>query len=177
MKKYFNLVLGMVTIIMVTVACDKDETAPVESADLVHQQNDNNRGLYFPWDYVMDWRYSRLECATGPGVCFRNGYGDIFRFYTKGDDPVGEVTDTMNRLMEGNDDPEDGLIVFSMEGNTLHLIFSRDLEEGQFIVESDEVIRGELAASLGRDQVVIPAGEYEVQHGNYEYGETFIEIE
>ncbi|MDC8002559.1 hypothetical protein POV27_00720 [Aureisphaera galaxeae] len=177
MKKYFNVALGLLVILAVTIACDKDETVPTESADLVHQQTNTERGLYFPWDYVMDWRYSRLECATGPGVCFRNGYGDIFRMYTKGDDPVGEVTEMMARLMADYQDPEDGLIVFSIEGNTLNLIFSRELEEGQFIVESDEVIRGELAERLGRDQIVIPAGEYEVQYGNYEHGETHIEIE
>ncbi len=178
MKNYVNWVMGLLVVVSISIGCDKDDTVPVTNANLEQELNNSERGLFFPWDYVMDWRYSRAECATGPGVCFRNGYGDIFRMYTKpGDDYVSEVTRFMDRLMADNDDPDDGLIVFSIEGNTLRLIFSRALEEDVFIVEEDQVIRGELAERLGREQISIPAGEYEVHYGSFEHGESYINVE
>ena len=177
MKKHFNLSLGILFIITLTIACSNDEIAPVENENLTFQENEANRWIYFPWEYVMDWRFSRGSCATGPGVCFKNEYGDIWGYEHNGNNPVGEITATMEGLMTGYEDPDEGLIVFRLEGESLHLIFSRSLEEEQFVVENDEVIRGELAERLRREQIVIPAGTYEVRYGNFEHGETYIKIE
>ena len=162
---------------IVATSCDKEESAIIEDSNLIAQENSIEKGLYWPWDYVMDWRYSRLECATGPGVCFRSESGDIFRFYTKGDDYVNEVNETMARLMADNPDPDNGLIVFSLVDNVLHLIFSRELEEGSFVVQEDHELNSGLAEQLGQEQIIILAGEYDVSHDNFEFGETFINIE
>ena len=177
MKQYFKILTIITAVAIVAISCNKEDAVITEEANLTVETSTVERGYWFPWDYVMDWRYSRAECATGPGVCFRNGYGDIFRIYTNGDGYVNEVTDTMNRLMADNRDPDNGLIVFSLEDSVLHLVFSRELEEGNFIVDENQQLGQPLVERLGREEIVIPAGEYEVSYENFEFGETFINIE
>ena len=91
-------------------------------------------------------------------------------------DYVEEVRNRMNALMEGNTDPDNGLIVFRMEGEVLHLVFSRDLEEGDLVVDRDQQLGADISAKLGAIGITIPEGVYEVDRSNFEYGETRISL-
>ncbi|MEM7084703.1 MAG: hypothetical protein AAF489_00885 [Bacteroidota bacterium] len=180
MKSYLKLLVGSLFVFTIIVACNKEESALPESADLTLEVQDTNRYIYYsPWEYVMDWRFSRAECASGPGICFRSEYGDIWDYGLSQGDPniyVEEVRFRMNQLMEGNTDPDNGLIVFRMEGEVLHMVFSRDLEESNLVIDRDEQLGADISAKLGAAGITIPEGVYEVDRSNFEYGEVRISL-
>jgi len=180
MKSYLKLIVGSLFIFTMFLACNQEDAVPEVSADLTQEIDGANRFIYYsPWEYVMDWRFSRAECASGPGICFRSEYGDIWDYGMSQGDPndyVEEVRNRMNALMEGNTDPDNGLIVFRMEGEVLHLVFSRDLEEGDLVVDRDQQLGADISAKLGAIGITIPEGVYEVDRSNFEYGETRISL-
>jgi hypothetical protein len=180
MKSYLKLMVGCLFVFSMLVACNQEESVLPESADLTLEVQSTNRYIYYsPWEYVMDWRFSRAECASGPGICFRSEYGDIWDYGMSQGDPndyVEEVRARMEHLMEGNTDPDEGLIVFRLEGEVLHLVFSRDLEEGDLVVDRDQQIGADISAKLGAAGITIPEGVYEVDRTNFEYGEALISL-
>ena len=134
----------------------------------------------FPWEIVMDWRFSRGTCTTGPGICFRDGYGDIYTFYSIADNGSNEeAKDLQNKfeiLLKGNTDMDNGAIAFKKERNGLRIVFSRSLEEEYFVVPYNYNLNEKLSAKLGRRSIVIPAGEYRIDRSRFKNGETVVPI-
>lgn len=75
MKRLQNFVIVGIVLMMLQ-ACQKEDTAN-ELLNNTNLEVKQARAYYAPWVYVMDWRFSRGTCTTGPGVCFKNDYGDI----------------------------------------------------------------------------------------------------
>lgn len=111
--------------------------------------------------YVMDARFSRTTCSTGPGVCFKDGSGNIwsYDFYVR---------------PSGGDDV--GTIGIELSGEKLHFTFFRSLEEDSFIVEEDVQMDGKIASALGKEILILKAGTYRVSYDHYKYGEAYADF-
>ena len=115
---------------------------------------------YASWIYVMDARFSSATCATGPGVCFKNGFGDIWDYAFFDNSLSGDV----------------GPVGVKVDDEKLHMSFFRSLEEDSFIVEEDVQLNDKLANALGKNVIVIKAGKYRVTFDNYKYGEALVDM-
>lgn len=109
----------------------------------------------------MDARYSRGTCSTGPGVCFKDGYGNIFSPSFVDNTP---------------DDSDTGPIGMHLEGNKIHFTFFRSLEEDTFILQEDVRLNEKLASALGSNSIVLKAGRYTVSREKNKYGEAFVDF-
>lgn len=174
MKQLQNFVLVGITFMMLQ-ACQKEDT----TNELL-----NNKSLEVkqarmynpPWVYVMDWRFSRETCATGPGVCFKNDDGDILVYGNASSSSSEEVKEVFSKLMEGNNDEDKGVIAFRNEGESLRLIFSRSLEEENFIISEDVTLREDVAAKLNKTNITLQAGKYVVDYSRFMNGEVLIPV-
>ena len=157
-------------------ACQNEET----SEELVKENSNEARPIMAPWEIVMDWRFSRGTCATGPGICFKDGDGDIVTFYSyaapgsSGD--TGALQDEFDKLLRGNNDLDSGVIAFRNDDNGVRLVFSRSLEEESFVVSENFELSAALAEKLGRKSVVIPAGKYYVDRSRFRNGEVVVPV-
>jgi len=119
----------------------------------------NPQPYYASWIYVMDARFSRSTCWTGPGVCFKNGFGDIWDY----------------SMVDNSTSDDVGPIGLHLENNQLHFRFFRSLEEDTFIIEEDVKLNESLAKALGKP-IVIRAGEYRVSYDRNKYGDSVVDI-
>ncbi|RSC93731.1 hypothetical protein [Tenacibaculum singaporense] len=174
MKQLQNFVLVGVVFMMLQ-ACQKEDTAN----ELLNNKNlevKQARAYYAPWVYVMDWRFSRGTCTTGPGVCFKNDYGDILVYGNTSSGSSGEVKEIFSKLMEGNNDEDNGVIAFRNEGESLRLVFSRSLEEEDFIISEEISLRDDIVKELGETNITLQAGKYVVDYSRFKNGEVLIPL-
>ncbi|AZJ36077.1 hypothetical protein [Tenacibaculum singaporense] len=174
MKQLQNFVLVGVAFMMLQ-ACQKEDTAN----ELLNNKNlevKQARAYYAPWVYVMDWRFSRGTCTTGPGVCFKNDYGDILVYGNASSGSSDEVKEIFSKLMEGNNDEDNGVIAFRNEGESLRLIFSRSLEEEDFIISEEISLRDDIVKELGETNITLQAGKYVVDYSRFKNGEVLIPL-
>lgn len=106
--------------------------------------------------YVMDSRFSRTTCSTGPGVCFQDGFGNIWDY----------------AFVDNSHDPEVGPIGVSIVNDRVNLSFYRSLEEDKFIIERDVVVNPTLARALGKRSIILKAGIYPVSFARFANGES-----
>lgn len=173
MKQLQNFVLVGVAFMMLQ-ACQKEDTAN----ELLNNKNlevKQARLYYAPWVYVMDWRFSRGTCTTGPGVCFKNDYGDILVYGNASSGSSDEVKEIFSKLMEGNNDEDNGVIAFRNEGESLRLVFSRSLEE-DFIISEEISLRDDIVKELGETNITLQAGKYVVDYSRFKNGEVLIPL-
>ncbi|WP_103070407.1 hypothetical protein [Aquimarina sediminis] len=172
--KYIAITILMLSIVF---SCVKEDEATIpQNESITHKHS----GIHTaPWALAMDWRFSFGSCATGPGVCFTDGDGDIVIGWgsinnsgSGGTGYVNELHKAFDTLLEGNNDLDSGVIAFRIEGDQLHMVFSRSLEERSFNVPEDVVLRSNLSRELGMQEIIIPAGVYEVDRSNFEHGEA-----
>ncbi|WP_438711973.1 hypothetical protein ACSTS3_05725 [Aquimarina muelleri] len=168
--------LMLLFFLSIVFACSKEEETV-----LIQKQNIDNKhsGVHMaPWTLSMDWRFSHGTCATGPGVCFKDGDGDIVigwgSVFNNGGiiSSAEQLHKAFKVLMDGNEDKDNGVIAFRVERDQLHMVFSRSLEEPDFILKEDVVLRKKLSIHLGMDEIIIPAGVYKVDRSNFEHGEV-----
>lgn len=174
MKQLQNFVFVGVAFMMLQ-ACQKEDT----TNELLNNKNlevKQARAYYAPWVYVMDWRFSRGTCTTGPGVCFKNDYGDILVYGSASSGSSEEVKETFSKLMEGNNDEDNGVIAFRNEGESLRLVFSRSLEEEDFIISEDVSLRDDIVKELGKTNITLQAGKYVVDYSRFKNGEVLIPV-
>ncbi|MFT7898669.1 hypothetical protein VBY74_01680 [Tenacibaculum ascidiaceicola] len=174
MKQLQNFVFVGVAFMMLQ-ACQKEDT----TNELLNNKNlevKQARAYYAPWVYVMDWRFSRGTCTTGPGVCFKNDYGDILVYGNVSSGSSEEVKETFSKLMEGNNDEDNGVIAFRNEGESLRLVFSRSLEEEDFIISEDVSLRDDIVKELGKTNIILQAGKYVVDYSRFKNGEVLIPV-
>lgn len=134
---------------------------------------------YFPWDYVMDWRYGRT-CDPGGGICFKNGYGDVFQYWildaSMGDVIPGMVVDPKDVPGDDGTDPEVGPMYLRIEDSRLHVIFCRSVEGSTFDVDEPVRFRDEILEALHYKFTLKP-GKYRVDFSKYkDYGEAWIDV-
>lgn len=159
--------LVVASVIMATITgCSGDEEVitarPVheaagESEDIGESDGDV---IYASRVYVLDVRFSRQTCATGPGVCFKDGFGNIWDY---------------NYFDRWADDGDVGPIGVELDGDQLRLVFYRSLEEDLFIIHEDVKVNESLCRALGRS-FTIKAGEYPVSFEGNEFGAALVSI-
>jgi hypothetical protein len=160
MKLLNLLILGSVFSL---TACQDNEVVkkdnpPVESIGTGNSGSDTGGNSLRI--YVLDVRYSRTTCSTGPGVCFKDGSGNIWSYdFIEVQGGGGEV----------------GPLGVDVAGERLHLTFFRPLEEDAFIVEQDVALNDNVSAALGKS-IVLKAGKYTVRHDAYKYGEAYVDL-
>jgi hypothetical protein len=163
MKTFNLLFMSFVLLLLVLVSCHTEEelTAPGKlPASSQHDAvSDSPTRLYASWIYVMDVRFSRETCATGPGVCFKNDFGDIWNY----------------NFVDNSTDGDVGPVGVKLEKEQLHFTFFRSLEEDSFIIEEDVTLNNKLSRALGR-RITLKAGNYPVSYDNYRYGEAYVDI-
>lgn len=174
MKRLQNFVIVGIVLMMLQ-ACQKEDTAN-ELLNNTNLEVKQARAYYAPWVYVMDWRFSRGTCTTGPGVCFKNDYGDILVYSNASSGSSEEVKETFSKLMEGNNDEDNGVIAFRNEGESVRLVFSRSLEEEGFIISEDVTLREEVATKLDKTNITLQAGKYVVDYSRFKNGEVLIPV-
>ncbi|MDY8134901.1 hypothetical protein [Aquimarina sp. 2201CG5-10] len=181
MKTKINLIGIAILALTLVIACSKEDetiTSTTQSTSSKHS------GIYqqhnAPWVLSMDWRFSFGSCATGPGVCFTDGDGDIvidWGYVNNSGSGTGyteHLQEAFKVLMNGNNDPDNGVIAFRLEGDRLHMVFSRSLEESHFNITEDVVLRSNVTRELGKREIIIPAGRYSVDRSNFEHGEVTV---
>lgn len=182
MKSIIKLTLVTTVLLSALVSCSKDEIRNEENADLSEQVVEQPRYHNFPWVYIMDTNFSKETCATGPGVCFQNEGGDILIYGNGGNgggnngNYVEEVRDQMAILMEGNNDPDKGVVAYRLVDKTLQIVFSRSLEEQNLIVLENYELRSDLARAFKMSGLKLPQGEYQVDRSNFEHGEVRVSL-
>lgn len=174
MKRLQNFVIVGIVLMMLQ-ACQKEDTAN-ELLNNTNLEVKQARAYYAPWVYVMDWRFSRGTCTTGPGVCFKNDYGDILVYGNASSGSSEEVKETFSKLMEGNNDEDNGVIAFRNEGESVRLVFSRSLEEEGFIISENVTLREEVATKLDKTNITLQAGKYVVDYSRFKNGEVLIPV-
>lgn len=149
--------LAMVAVLSLTMSCQKEEISEV-TPQLIDSENARFYNLFRV--YVMDPRFSRATCATGPGVCFKDGVGHIwdYNFY---DNSIG------------NNDV--GPIGISLTEKGLHLGFFRSLEEKELIIAEDAVLDQGVTNALGKKRIIIKAGRYSVAFNRLRHGESKVD--
>jgi len=187
MKSYIKLITTSLFISIIAIACNTEETVSEES-EIISTNLNAEYGAHSFLPLTFDWRYGSYHCYNGGGFCFNSFGGDgndnnnniiIYEFNNNinNDKINSEIKHHINQAMIGNEDPDNGVTVFQLEDNRLRMIFSRSLEEDSFIVEENEELHSSIARSLGRERIIIPAGEYQVDRTNFEHGETYIELQ
>lgn len=178
MKSRFNVLLATIIGVSAFLACQNEELSNNSLNEEVSTVQNETRPQMAPWEIVMDWRFSRGTCATGPGVCFMDGDGDIVTFYSiaepGGSGESGELQHEFDKLLRGNNDMDSGVIAFRNEEKGLRLVFSRSLEEESFVVSENYHLNEKLASKLGLRKGVIPAGVYKVDRSRFKNGEVLI---
>lgn len=162
--KYINFATAVMMAAIIAVSCSQDdESVSIKQTNKQdHLSDASHSARYnFPWEYVMDARYSRGTCSTGPGVCFKNGYGDIFSPSFVDNTP---------------DDGDTGPIGMHLEGDKMHFTFFRSLEEDVFIIREDVQLNEKLATALGQPVIILKAGQYNVRFDAYKHGEAFVTL-
>ncbi|WP_299260328.1 hypothetical protein [uncultured Aquimarina sp.] len=184
MKNKINYIITTLLILSVVFACVKeDETINEQKESEIRLKHSGVQAATAPWALAMDWRFSFGSCATGPGVCFTDGDGDIVISWGtlnnsgSGTGFVSELNQAFKLLLNDNDDPDNGVIAFRIEGDRLHMVFSRSLEERDFNLTEDVVLRSNVSRNLGMQEIIIPAGVYEVDRNNFEHGEVKVPFE
>lgn len=175
MKNHLTRVLLLLFLAIVFACSKEEETISIEKENAEYKHS----GVHMaPWTLSMDWQFSFGSCATGPGVCFKDGDGDIVIGWGSIFNNGGQISsadqlhEAFKVLMNGNENKDNGVIAFRIEGDKLHLVFSRSLEEPDFILKEDVMLRKKLATHLGMEEITIPAGVYKVDRSNFEYGEV-----
>lgn len=179
MKNAVKAILSMTLLFFALWSCTQEANTESNNDATVQDVTVEAKAYYPPWVYVMDVRFSRDTCATGPGVCFQNGDGDIwdYMFVSNGGSTIDEVRANLDRFDINDDDEDDiGVVAYQLEGEMLRVVFSRDLEEEYFVVSSDKRLEEGLAAALGKASVTIPKGEYRVNKENFEHGEALVAV-
>ncbi|WP_428740535.1 hypothetical protein [Tenacibaculum sp.] len=174
MKQLQKIVLVGVAFMMLQ-ACQKEDI----TSELLNHKNlevKQARAYYAPWVYVMDWRFSRGTCTTGPGVCFKNDDGDILVYGNASSGSSEEVKETFSKLLEGNNDEDNGVIAFRNEGESLRLVFSRSLEEEDLIISEDVYLRDDIVKELEKTNITLRAGKYVVDYSRFKNGEVLIPV-
>ena len=177
MKTTLKTIFAAAFCSIVIWSCSKDETSNQVQDETQIETNVSAKAYYAPWVYVMDWRFSRGTCATGPGVCFQNDDGDIwdYSFVSNGGSTIDEVKNNLVRFTT-SEDPDVGVIAYQLEGDMLRMVFSRSLEEEQLVISEDTDLGQGLAAMLGKASITIPRGSYRVNMGTFEHGEALVPI-
>lgn len=115
----------------------------------------------------VDIDYARNCTPWGPGVCFRLPWWEVP--FTAG---------SMDHMIAYNNASDGsvghGLLAFSVADNNMRLSFFRDLEESNFILESDERIEGPLAEYFGYTAITLHAGSYPLDRSQLQYGEAIV---
>lgn len=177
MKKVLQLAMALVLATITFVACDKEEELIQDELTTNSTAISNQRAYFAPWVYVMDWRFSRGTCATGPGVCFQDGDGDILDYTwlnVNGGGTYTELAENFEKFTANDDDLDNGPMAFRIENRRLHIAFSRSLEETSLRIDRDVELPQALAAYLGKSSITIPAGSYEVDYANLKHGEAYV---
>ncbi len=158
--KILNLLI--IGVVISLVACQDNALAPKTSQFVAPPINNGQPSSDSTSSsmriYVMDARFSRTTCSTGPGVCFKDGSGNIWDYDLR-INPSG-----------GNDV---GTLGIELAGDQLHFSFFKSLEEDAFIVEEDVKLNDNFAKALGKSVIIIKAGTYRVTYDNYKYGEAY----
>lgn len=179
MKTTLKTIFAATFVCFVIWSCTKDESSTPAQDETQQELTTTTKAYYPPWVYVMDVRFSRDTCATGPGVCFQNGDGDIwdYMFVGNGGSTIEEVKANLDRFDINDDDEDDiGVVAYQREGDMLRVVFSRSLEEENFVLSSDKELEQGLAAALGKASITIPKGSYRVNKGTFEHGEALVPI-
>ena len=157
--------LFIVGLVVALVAC-RDNTLAPKGSQTVEPIVDNGQppsggGTNSMRIYVMDARFSRTTCSTGPGVCFKDGGGNIWSY---------------DFAINPSDGGDVGTIGIDIAGASLHFSFFESLEEDSFVVEQDVKLNDEFAKALGKSVIVLKAGTYRVSYDNYKYGEAYADF-
>ncbi len=137
-----------------------------EDLDFIESSVNESTMKRAPWVYVMDPRFSRKTCATGPGVCFKNDDGDILE-YGVAPANIGGVIYAMGAK---------SYIGYQRHGDKLRVFFSKSIEEDNLIVIEDVILRRDLTEKLGATKITLLAGEYPLNYENFKHGEAIIPI-
>lgn len=145
---------------LVIMSCQKEELVSSNDNSTISDSKDSStKGGLFRL-YVMDARFSRATCSTGPGVCFKDGGGNVwdYNFYDRyvGNTEVGPM----------------GISV--LNNSTVGLGFYRNLEENEFIIERDVVLNPIFSRALGKTNITLKAGSYAVNRSRIENGEATV---
>jgi hypothetical protein len=138
------------------VSCQKEDLEQKETPTEIKTVNASGRYYDEFRVYVMDSRFSRATCATGPGVCFQDGFGNIWDY----------------AFVDNSNNPDVGPIGVSVANNRLNLSFYRSLEEDTFIIDRDVTVNPNLARALGKRSIVLKAGVYPVSFERFANGES-----
>lgn len=156
--------LTTIALVVALVSCNdelvKTDTQTTPAAVATGSVTPSPSIYYAYWVYVMDVRFSRATCATGPGVCFKNGFGDIWDY----------------SFIDNSTDGDVGPIGVALTNNKIHVSFFRSLEEDAFIIDEDVAINSTLARALGKSEIILKAGKYAVDYTNYKFGEAYVTI-
>ena len=148
--------LAVVALVSLTMSCQKDELPTTSEGVNIETPRLNLFSVY-----VMDARFSRTTCWTGPGVCFKDGFGNVWDY---------------NFFDNQINNPDVGPIGVTLSGENLNLGFYRSLEEKEFILESDVVLTSSLANALGKKRIIMKAGAYPLSHTRLRNGEASVKI-
>ncbi len=149
----------LIPVLLISLASCQKEDLEQQNTNPSDVKITNESGRYYDEFrvYVMDSRFSRATCATGPGVCFQDGFGNIWDY----------------AFVDNNsDDPDVGPIGVSIVNDRLNLSFYRSLEERDFIIDRDVVVNPSLAKALGKKSIVLKAGRYPVSFERFINGES-----
>lgn len=161
--KILNCLLVAAAILALFASCSQEEEIPPAASENLPDTTtpgSGNARLNYWSVYVMDVRFSRETCATGPGVCFKDGFGDIWDY----------------SFIDNSNDPDVGPIGVELAGDQLLLTFYRSLEEDAFIVQEDVAINETLCRALGKSSLSIKAGRYAVSYKTHKFGEALVDI-
>jgi hypothetical protein len=161
--KILNRMIVASVILASSVSCSHEEVIPSAASEGLPNAitSESNSARLNYWSvYVMDVRFSRETCATGPGVCFKDGFGDIWDY----------------SLIDNSNDPDVGPIGVELAGDQLHLTFYRSLEEDTFIVQEDVAINETLCRALGKSSLSMKTGRYAVSYKTHKFGEALVDI-
>ncbi|WP_459210668.1 hypothetical protein [Aquimarina rhabdastrellae] len=184
MKTKLKISFSILFTLIVIIACVKeDETL---SSNAISTPSLKHSGIYqhhnSSWAFFMEWMYSFGSCSSGPGVCFRNDNGESVIHWggvdnsTANTDYVSNIQKAFNVLMNGNENPDNGVIAFKLEKDLLRMVFSRDLEEPYLNIKEDVTLSENVSRTLGKHEIIIPAGQYDVDRSNFEFGEVKVPI-
>lgn len=165
----------MLVALVVMASCKKNNLTETENnptAVLAKKSNPKQAGRLLSTSKInfggIDIDYDRMNCSPwGPGCCIRLNWWEV-PFYAGGIDHM--------RLIDNASDGNSGhgLIAFSLADNNMRLSFFRDLEESNFILESDERIEGPLAEYFGYTAITLHAGSYPLDRSQLQYGEAIV---
>jgi hypothetical protein len=138
------------------VSCQKEELLERNESQTTTNNNLDSRYYDEFTIYVMDSRYSRGTCSTGPGVCFKDSFGHIWDY----------------NLFNLVSNPDVGPVGVTLAENQISLTFFRSLEEDVFIIEEDVTVNASLSRAFGKREIILKAGKYEVNYDENKYGKS-----